>query len=522
MFFERFSVKRIVCLAVTMAMMGSAAGCGASSAELQVDPGTTGPGAQTSADYEVPMQIPGVLVDQIGYERLSEKAIVFKGENIPDSFKIYDEATGKPVYTGEILKPVYNEELGEYDSLGYFNDLQQEGSFFAYSDALGESYHFEIKDDIYDEVFELACKKYYINRCGTAMSDSTAGGTPHSACHTGAAHFQEDPGTTVNVEGGWHMDEKAGRDTALGCRIASNLLLANEINPQAFNDNTGIPESGNQIPDILDEVRYEAEWLLKMQDPVTGGIYAAAVTEIPEGGDVFAAPVVVTPVSMDATISFAVAMAMFSYQYQQYDAEFATSCLRAADRAWACFLNNESAMDNTMAFNAAAQLYKAAGSEDYRQVLESYFQREDFQKLFEEDEAVFLGSVTYLTISQAVDVEICKTLMKYLMNRAEDIAARSSGSPYLVTDIPENGDFEKSLLDMRCLTITDHVIYNHEYTTIIENQAHFLCGMNPEALNYISDDTEHTYKDCEMQGLLNDPEKTSLFIFMLSVLRKNG
>ncbi len=520
MFFECFNGKRIVGLAVTMAMMGSAAGCGASSAELQQEPAAAS--TEVSTDYEVPEQIPGVLVDQVGYERLSEKAIVFKGKDLPDSFTIYDEETGEPVYTGELQKPVYNSELGEYDSLGYFNDLQQEGSFFAYSDALGESYRFNIRDNVYSDIFELACKKYYVNRCGTAMSVDIAGGTAHSACHTGTAHLQDDPATQINVEGGWHMDGKAGRDTALGSRIASNLLLAFELNPQAFSDSTGIPESGNEIPDILDEVRYEMEWMLKMQDSVTGGIYAAAVTDIPEGGDVFAAPVVVTPVSMDATISFAMAVAMFSYQYQQYDPEFATGCLKAADRAWRCFLNNESALDNTMAFNAAAQLYKATGSAEYNEVLDSYFQREDFQKLFEGDEAVFIGSVTYLTISQNVDVEVCRTLMKYMMNRAEDIAERASKSTYLVTDTPQDGDFSKCLLDMRCLTITDYVIYNHEYTTIIENQVHYLCGMNPMALNYISDDTERCYKDCEVPGVLNDPEETSLFIFMLSVLQKDG
>ena len=503
-----------------MAVMGSAAGCGASSAELQQD--LTAATTEVSTDYEVPEQIPGVLVDQIGYERLSEKAIVFKGKDLPDSFTIYDEETGEPVYTGELQKPSYNNELGEYDSLGYFNDLQQEGSFFAYSDALGESYRFNIKDNVYADIFDLACKKYYVNRCGTAMSENAAGGTAHSACHTGAAHLQEDPATLINVSGGWHMDEMAGRDTALGCRIVSNLLLANELNPQAFTDSTGIPESGNEIPDILDEVRYEVEWLLRMQDPVTGGIYGAAVTDISEGSDVALAPVVVTPISMDATISFAMAVAMFSYQYQQYDPEFATDCLRAADRAFTCFLNNESPSDNTMAFYAAAQLYKAAGSSEYNEVLESYFQREDFQKLFGEDEAVFMGSVTYLTISQKVDIEVCKTLMKYLMNRAEDIAARASKSTYLVTDTPKDDDFEKCLLDMRCLTITDHVIYNHEYTTIIENQVHYLCGMNPKALNYISDDTQHSYRDSDVPGVLNDPEETSLFIFMLSLLQKDG
>ena len=108
--------------------------------------------------------------------------------------------------------------------------------------------------------------------------------------------------------------------------------------------------------------------------------------------------------------------------------------------------------------------------------------------------------------------------MKYLMKRAEDIAGRSSKSPYLVTDMSQGGDFEGILRDMRCLTITDHVIYNHEYTTIIENHVHYLCGMNPEAVNYVTEDTARNYSDLGLTGVMDDPLKNSLLIFMLSVL----
>jgi endoglucanase len=435
-----------------MAMMGSAAGCGASSAEIK--PAYEPPQKEAEVgEYEVPQQLPGVLVDQVGYSSLSEKAVVFKGEGLTDTFGIYEEDTGKLVYTGEIIGPVYNEELGEYDSLGYFNDFQQEGRFYAYSDVLGESYSFEIKKDAFADVFDRALKKYY-------------------------------------------LDVQAGGDTALGCRMAANMLLACEFYPGAFGDDTGIEESGNQIPDVLDEVRREAEWLLKMQDPETGGVNGEE----------------------DATISFAGMMAMFSYAYQQYDSAFATEALRAADRAWKYFIKNEDALENTSAFNAAVQLYRATGAGTYSQVLDSYFNREDFQELFNSDEDVFLGSVTYLTINQKVDIEVCRLLMKYLMKRAEDIAGRSSKSPYLVTDMSQGGDFEGILRDMRCLTITDHVIYNHEYTTIIENHVHYLCGMNPEAVNYVTEDTARNYSDLGLTGVMDDPLKNSLLIFMLSVL----
>ena len=503
-----------------MTMMGSVAGCGASSAEMTADIQDHAGVSQTTVDYEVPEQIPGIMVNQVGYSIGSEKAIVFRGQNLPKNFGIYELESGKKVFSGEILKGVYNKELDEYDSMGYFTDFGVEGSYFVSTDVVGESYSFTIKENAFKEAFDEACKKYYINRCGIALSESYAGENAHSACHTQPAHLQEDPSTEIDVTGGWHMDGSAGRDAALGSNIAENLLLAYEMNPSAFTDELGIPESGNGIPDILDEVKYEVDWLLKMQDPRTGGEYGAALTDPVRGGEAINTPVIVSPVSMEATISFASMMARFSYTYQQFDDEFARQCLKAADRAYSCFLNNQNAADNTAAFKAAAQLFRATGSESYNEVLSAYFNRDDFFELFDSDENVFLGGVTYLSINHSVDVEMCKLLMKALMKKSEAIAAAASGSTYLVTDLGRDDNFDKMLRDMRCLTITDHIIYNYEYTTIIENHAHYLMGRNPDAVNYVTSDTERTYLTAKKAGIAGDPGSDSLFIFMLSVLEK--
>ena len=520
MSYECNGFKKIIIAGLSMTMIGSVAGCGASSAELEAEVSEIATKAPALVDYQVPVQVPRGLVDQLGYSKDSEKVVVFKGEDISGNFGIYDVETGKNVYTGEIVKPVYDENLNEYVSLGYFNDLEEEGQYCVYTDATGESYSFSVKEDAFKELFNEACKKYYINRCGIGLSENYAGDNAHSACHTTMARLQEDPSVQIDVSGGWHMDELARRDAALGSRIAENLLVAYEMNPSAFTDDTGIPESGNQIPDILDEVRFEAEWLLKMQDSRTGGEYAAAVTDVQKGGDVFAAPVLVTPVSMEATISFASAMARFSYFYQQYDPEFATTALKAADRAFSCFLNNKRAEDDSAAFKAAVQLYRATGSLVYTDIMDGYFNRPDFDELFNSDENIFLGAVTYLSINQKVDVERCTYLMKLLMKASEKIAAKASGSSFLVTDEDTENGFENMLKDMRCLTITDHIIYNHEYTTIIENHVHFLSGINAGAVNYLTDDTERTYLDSGENGLLNDPESVALLIFMLSVLEQ--
>ncbi len=529
MFYDFLLKKRIVRIGLVLALSGSVAGCGASSAELLPDKasdtmsdamGYTGDEQKREASYEVPIQLPGILVDQHGYSSESDKVAVFKGNDISGNFEVREYENGNIVYTGQILKPLYNNELDEYDCFGYFTEVTKPGKYYVYNDMLGQSYSFEIKEDSCRDIFDSACKKFYENRCGMDVLNGSSGEEGHSACHTDMAHLKEDPSVEIDVTGGWHLDKSAKRDVLTGTMIADNLILAYEMNPDAFTDSTGILESGNNIPDILDEVRYEAQWLLKMQEEKTGGVYESAIVEADEESDASIAPVVVTPISMDATISFASMMAKFSYFYQQYDDEFATTCLKAADRAWKCFLNNRDVMDDTAAFYAAAQLYRATGVETYHDILVSYFEREDFKELFNSDESIFLGSVTYLAINKNVDIDICTKLMKLLMKRSEEIAEEATTSTYLVADMGGRKDFSKMLCNMRALTITDHIIYNHEYTTIIENHVHYFGGTNSEAINYLTNDTSRNYEDVGEIGIMNNPEDNALLIFMLSVLVK--
>ncbi len=522
MFFVMRGFNKIMRAGLIIALMGSVAGCGASSSDNAVDIEEIASGGQAQeieSTYEVPVQIPNILIDQVGYVAESEKVVIFRGKELPLQFNIYSLEENELVYTGNVLKASYNEKTGEYNALGYFNELTTEGSYYIRADILGESYSFTISDSIYEELFNEACKKFYINRCGIGISEAYAGENAHSACHTAVAHLQEDGNTELDVTGGWHMDAVGDRDTNTGCMIVENFLLAYEMNKEAFTDDIGIPESGNGIPDILDEVKYEVDWLLKMQDSKTGGEYGAAMTDNTKGGDLFSYPVVVTPVSMDATIKFAAMMARFSYFYHEYDEEFATECLRAADKAWNCYISNQDVSESSGAFKAAAQLYRATGNNAYNEVLQVFFAKKDFEELFESDEDIFIGSVTYLSTNQDVDVEQCGRLMKYLMKRSEAIASDADTSAYRVVDDNAEVDFMKFMYDMRCLTITDHIIYNHEYTTIIENHMHYLMGMNPSALNYLTDSTERTFKDEEgTASLLSNPQNDVLIAFMLSVL----
>jgi hypothetical protein len=86
----------------------------------------------------------------------------------------------------------------------------------------------------------------------------------------GSVILQSSPtATCLDLSGGWHdagdYNKYVWGDLEL-CMVM--LMTAYEINPSAFPDGQLlIPGGNNGVPDLLDEVKFEIDWLLKMQMP---------------------------------------------------------------------------------------------------------------------------------------------------------------------------------------------------------------------------------------------------------------
>ena len=469
--------------------------------------------------YEVPVSTPGILVNQLGYMTESTKIAVFKGEEMPEEFHVIDAESGDTVYTGFLEDKGYNQELSEYNSYGDFSSLQTPGIYYIEAPVLGRSYSFSVGDQVYDEIFREACRQYYYNRCGITLTTEYAGENAHNACHTGKALLKEDTSISLDVSGGWHQDEKGQKNVAVAAQTMSVMLLSYELYPDSFTDDMGIPESGNGVPDILDEVKYEVEWMLKMQDQKTGAVYAG-VTIYSSNGDIpgKTADIYVEPASVEAERAFAMALAKFSYLYQNFDNEYATNCLKAADRAWKHALLYETDKDDKgdkWKFAAAAELYRAAGQGSYRKCVEEYLNREE--GLEEQDEVILLGCVTYISTKQTVKLELCEKIMEMLMTRAEEISDTARSSIYFTAGNKEQDNNNQLLLDMMYLTVVNHVITNHEYETIIENHLHYFLGRNDKAVSYVDKAGENSYESIGSSlGITKQFDADSKLILMLS------
>jgi hypothetical protein len=165
-----------------------------------------------------------------------------------------------------------------------FSNLNKPGRYYLASPALrGQTYDFDVKEDAYRAPMAAALKALYYQRCGTPK-DKEHGGLWHdsAACHkddqrSKAACVSGKNYGILDLSGGWHdagdfekkigsFKDCVGDDGGDEGQTLWYLLSAYELNPGLFPDGqSGIPESGNGIPDILDEAKWELDWYLKMQ-----------------------------------------------------------------------------------------------------------------------------------------------------------------------------------------------------------------------------------------------------------------
>lgn len=276
-----------------------------------------------------------INVNQIGYHPRDEKRAVFRySDNGDGYFEVIDAVSGESVYRGELEKGLTYGSSGDNVCYADFSSVKDIGTYFISAPVSGQSYEFSISENVYADALVDSLRMLYLQRCGCKLHEELAEEFAHEACHTEKAQIY---GTEeyIDVSGGWHDAGDYGRYTVPGAKAAADLLLAYEMYPGAFTDANNIPESGNGVPDILDEARYELDWLLKMQ-AADGGVYHK-VTGLQFDGVVKAdectEKLYVMPTSKTATADFAGVMYMAARVYHSIDEGFAKKCMDAADRA---------------------------------------------------------------------------------------------------------------------------------------------------------------------------------------------
>ncbi|MCJ8315365.1 MAG: glycoside hydrolase family 9 protein, partial [Pseudomonadales bacterium] len=276
---------------------------------------------------------------------------------------------------------------------------------------------FDIQNDLLDNMQFEALEYFYHNRSGTKILESVvgidefsnntyardAGNSGDVAVNTWACKVDQTSSgdkidtslagcrIDVDVSGGWYDAGDHGKYIVNGGVSVWTLLNQFErANLQNDNDKTfstdsamALPkkEKKNDLPDLLDEVKWELDFFMKMQIPA-GELQAGMVyhkihdlgwTGIPQLPSTDPKTRYIHPATTAATLNFAAVMAQCSRVYEQFDDVYAAKCLKLAKVAYGAAKTNPTQLAGLPGSNTAVNSNVGGGLYNDKHVEDEFY-----------------------------------------------------------------------------------------------------------------------------------------------------
>ena len=305
--------------------------------------------SQSCADQPQPPTLSDAIrLNQIGFYPDAPKVAIIAAET-EGEFYLSPVGSEEQVFTGKLTGPQTSTLSGKKTMVADFSEFQKTGNYILTVPGIGHSYPFEIKTKVHEGVATAALKSFYFQRMSTDLPEKYAGKWHRSLSHpddkvmihASAATKERPEGTIISSPSGWYDAGDYNKYIVNSAISVGTMLSLYEDFPDYFQKlETNIPESGNGVPDLLDETLYNLKWMLTMQDPNDGGVYHKCTTAKFEGmvkpEDATNQRYVVQK-STAAALGFAASMAQSARVFSNFETEFpgfAGNCLAAAKAAW--------------------------------------------------------------------------------------------------------------------------------------------------------------------------------------------
>ena len=302
----------------------------------------------------------GILTNQVCYfPKRAKKATLLSDSSKPVDFEVIDES-GKTVYEGKSTPFGHDKDSDDEVHIIDFTDLDKEGTYHIEAEDGSESRDFEIcGSETYSSLLYDSLNYFYQNRSGIEIESdfissgeaselARAAGHPKDMAEIEQTWGYSGSSGSIDVTGGWYDAGDHGKYVVNGG--FSLWLMQNQYETalkygfeDAYGDGTMLlPENTNGTPDLLDEARWEMEWMLKMiveSGEYKGMAYHKAHDEkwtalgiAPADDDMKR---IVKPPTTAATLNLAACGAQAARLWKDYDSDFAEQCLTAAKNAFA-------------------------------------------------------------------------------------------------------------------------------------------------------------------------------------------
>lgn len=392
-------------------------------------------------------------------------------------------------------------------------ELTQPGTYVIKLNTGETSPEFKIGDDVYNDSFKTAMRAMYLWRCGTAVSGDHNGiHYEHAVCHMqdgwldsiGISNQQKD-GT-----GGWHDAGDHGKYVVnAGITVGMMFMAWDQFNSQLKDFNLELPETAPGFPDYLKELKWETDWLLKMQYPDGSGKVSHKLTRtnfsgfiMPEDDD---AKRYFTDWSSAATADFVAMMAQAARYFKPYDKAYAQKCLDAAILSYKCLQNNPEPHQFRQRFGtggyqspdkddrlwAAAEMWETTGGKEYLKDLETRLAA--FDVIVDENwdwgNVKNMGTYTYvLSKRKGRNKELLAKAQKAVVDVADSIVAKGAQDIFSrpLGDVYYwgcNGTVARQVLN---LYVANKFQPNKKYTETSLNAISHIFGRNVYARSYVT------------------------------------
>ncbi len=462
--------------------------------------------------------VPEIKLNQAGYLPDAPKVALVVAANPAEAFTVNRASDGRVVFRGELAAPVQDADSGDRVQAADFSALRERGRYYLDVPGAGRSWEFAIAPDVFSRVFYLAMRSFYGQRCGAAVDlGGEFPGYKYEACHLeGAYHASSGKSGPAKSVKGWHDAGDYGRYIVNSGITTGTLLWTWEMFPSRVkNIGLKLPESGNETPDFLNEIRWNLDWMLSMQDE-DGGVWHKQTTERFSGfvmpQDDKAVSVVIgsgkEPYKTScATADFAAVMAVAARAYKPFDAAYAGRTLKASRDAWTWVSKNPAVLFsnpvgvNTGAYGdrscsdemlwASAELWRTTHEDEYRQYFVEHYS--EHRKTLRPAGPPAWANVAPLALwtyvlGDAHD-EAAAAIRQDALAAADAIVARTAANPYRVSMTAPDYIWGSNSVAANYgvqLLVANAMRRNPRYVETAMDNLHYLLGRNTFSVSWVT------------------------------------
>ncbi len=464
-----------------------------------------------------------IYVNQAGYFAESEKMAVITE---PCTDFVLLDMEGLVCFTGEWKKFGEDALSGDMVYQGDFSSFNTPGRYMI-SCEKGRSASFEISEKPYDKLMYDVLRAFYFLRCGCALEEKHAGVYTHAACHTGIAMEWDNHDVKKRILGGWHDAGDYGRYVTPGAVAAAQLLYAYLMYPTVFEKlHLNIPESGNRLPDILNEIKYELDWILQMQRE-DGAVYHKLTTArhapfvMPEEDK---EQLYLMPVTTIAAADFAAVCALGSRAFRAKDEAYSNTLLLAAEKTYKWLKENPYYIpaqnrvgsstggygerdDLSNRYWAAAEMYAVTGEQRFYDDMKKLRTMPFPRTALGWGEVGGMGQMALLTTEFAVEESVLQVIKNEIVAEAERLKGVADGCGYRAAMMEHDYVWGSNMPLMHhgmTMALADWIESGSRFRETVLAQLHVLMGMNAMGISYVTGNGDYAYNNPHLRPAYAD------------------